>query len=86
MRPAPCPGMTHPYPPHCPSFSYVGVHAYALTFVTDQVELGVTVRYIVGNPVRAGLVVHPRDYPFLESQRFSVDQLLEWCAYSQDAL
>lgn len=52
----------------------------------DHQEVALTVRYIVGNPVRAGLVVHPLDYPFLGSQRFTVDQLLEWCEYSGSVL
>ena len=34
-------------------------------------------RYIVDNPVRAGLVKSPRDYAFSGSTRFTFDQLLE---------
>jgi REP-associated tyrosine transposase len=34
-------------------------------------------RYILENPVRARLVVSPRDYPFLGSQRFTIEQILE---------
>ena len=34
-------------------------------------------RYIVNNPVRAGLVVSPRDYPFLGSDVWTMDELLE---------
>ena len=34
-------------------------------------------RYIVENPVRAGLVASPRDYPFSGSTRFTFDQILD---------
>lgn len=40
-------------------------------------ELGSVVRYMVMNPVRAGLVVHPSEYPFTKSQVVSVDDLVE---------
>lgn len=50
--------------------------------IRDEQELAMTVRYIVANPVRAGLVRHPKDYPFLGSQKYSVDELLRWCEYS----
>ena len=36
------------------------------------------VRYVLENPVRAGLVSHPRDYPFLGSSVYRLDELLEW--------
>jgi putative transposase len=166
--------MPHPYPPRCPSFSYLGTYVYSLTFVVDarrpvfvakhvvdtvlvqilragahkhfatiaycfmpdhlhivvqgekddsdcrayiksakqysgyhysrtlhgrlwqrygyervlrnDLEVTRMVRYIVGNPVRADLVIHPLDYPFLGSQRFTVEQLLEWCEYSGSVL
>ena len=50
--------------------------------IRDEQELAMTVRYVVANPVRAGLVWHPKDYPFLGSQKYSVDELLQWCEYS----
>jgi putative transposase len=34
-------------------------------------------RYIIENPVRAGLVKSPLEYPFLGSDRFAVEQILE---------
>jgi putative transposase len=34
------------------------------------------VRYILENPVRARLVAHPRDYPFIGSTVYSRDQLM----------
>jgi putative transposase len=50
--------------------------------IRDEQELAMTVRYVVGNPVRAGLASHPKAYPFLGSQKYSVDELLQWCDYS----
>jgi putative transposase len=38
------------------------------------------IRYITGNPVRAGLVPHPADYPFLGSQCYSFVELLDEAA------
>ena len=34
-------------------------------------------RYIIENPVRAGLVTDPRDYPYLGSDVWTLDQLLD---------
>jgi hypothetical protein len=50
--------------------------------IRDEQELAMTLRYLVANPVQAGLVKHPRDYPFLGSSKYTVDELLEWCEYS----
>ena len=38
-------------------------------------------RYIVQNPVRAGLVTSPSDYPFLGSETLSVEALVGSCAW-----
>jgi hypothetical protein len=54
--------------------------------IRDDQELAMTVRYIVANPVRAGLVEHPSAYPFLGSQRYAVTELLQWCEYSEAVL
>jgi hypothetical protein len=35
-------------------------------------------RYIVENPVRAGLVTKPDDYPFLGSSLYSIPELMEY--------
>jgi putative transposase len=40
-----------------------------------------TVRYVLENPVRKGLVNHPRDYPYLGSSEYTLHELLEF-AYS----
>jgi putative transposase len=50
--------------------------------IRDEQELAMALRYLVANPVRGGLAAHPRDYPFLGSAKFTVDELLEWCEYS----
>jgi len=42
----------------------------------DEATL-VVARYILNNPVRAGLVADPRDYPFAGSEKYSVDEILE---------
>jgi hypothetical protein len=56
---------------HHPSLPYTGKHHYFLTFC-----------YVVANPVRAGLVEHPSDYAHLGSQRYTIDELLKICEYS----
>jgi hypothetical protein len=42
----------------------------------DEATLDIA-RYVLANPVRAGLVVEPRDYPFSGSLVFSRQQLDE---------
>ena len=42
----------------------------------DEATLSV-VRYVCENPIRAGLVKSPRDYEFLGSARFTMDQVLD---------
>ena len=37
-----------------------------------------SVRYVLENPVRAGLVRDPREYPFIGSSVFDVKELLEY--------
>src|SRR5262249_32659353 len=54
--------------------------------IRDDQELVMTVRYVVANPVRAGLVEHPRSYAFIGSTRYTVDELLDWCEYSDAVL
>jgi len=43
-------------------------------------ELPALVEYVIRNPVRAGLVQEPCDYPHWGSQRYSRDELLEFVA------
>lgn len=47
--------------------------------VRDDADFRDRVRYVVANPVVAGLVARPEDYPFLGSQRWSREELIEWC-------
>jgi len=47
--------------------------------VRDDVDFLDRVRYVVNNPVAAGLVADPRDYRFLGSQRWSMEELIAWC-------
>lgn len=49
--------------------------------IRDDGELALTIGYIVANPVRAGLVEHPLQCPFLGSERYTVEELLMWCEY-----
>jgi putative transposase len=42
----------------------------------DEASLSVA-RYIFENPVRAGLVANPEDYPFSGSSKYSVKEILE---------
>jgi putative transposase len=44
--------------------------------IRDEVELLDKIRYVVNNPVAAGLVSRPEDYPYLGSQRWSRDELI----------
>ena len=39
-------------------------------------DTGAVVKYIVLNPVRAGLCADPRDYPLLGSSRFELSELM----------
>ena len=34
-------------------------------------------RYLLGNPIRAGLVRHPLEWPFMGSERYELRDLLE---------
>ena len=43
----------------------------------DDFERSTTIRYILDNPVTAGLVSQPSNYPFLGSQRYSIEELLQ---------
>jgi putative transposase len=45
--------------------------------VRDHVDLRDRIRYVVNNPVAAGLVRAPEDYPFLGSQRWSLAELID---------
>jgi len=46
--------------------------------IRDHVDLLDRVRYVLNNPVAAGLKPRPEDYPFQGSQRFSIRALNAW--------
>ena len=46
----------------------------------DDVERALTLRYILDNPVGAGLVKEPADYAFLGSDCYSIAELLQQAA------
>lgn len=41
-------------------------------------DLTRSAQYIIENPVRAGLVARPEDYPFIGSQTYTVEELIKW--------
>lgn len=47
--------------------------------IRDEVDLLERLRYVINNPVAAGLVDDPEDYPFWGSQRWTRAGLLERC-------
>jgi hypothetical protein len=46
--------------------------------IRDSEALRGAVRYVLENPVRAGLVKEPREYAFLGSSVYTVEALLEF--------
>ena len=51
-------------------------YGYERTLRDEEATLGV-VRYIVENPLRAGIVQSVKDYPFAGSGVYSLDEILE---------
>ena len=49
--------------------------------IREDAELALTIGYVIGNPVRDGLVRHPTEYPFIGSERYSLSELLAICEY-----
>ena len=47
--------------------------------IRDDVELLDRIRYVVNNPVAAGLVRTPEEYPFLGSLRWTMAELMAVC-------
>ena len=71
-------------------FHFKGEYDFALWqrygfehFIRDEMELAQTIGCILANPVRAGLVSHPSEYPYLGSCRYSIKELLEICDYDR---
>ena len=53
--------------------------------IRDDIELALTIGYIVSNPVSAGLEKHPSDYEHLGSQIYPVAELLQMCEYRAES-
>jgi putative transposase len=51
--------------------------------IRDDTERAFVIGYIVANPVTAGLVAHPSEYPYLGSHVYRLDELLEMCEYGR---
>jgi len=51
--------------------------------IRHERELAFTIGYVLANPVRAGLCRHPGEYPFIRSGKYTLDELLQWCEYSE---
>jgi putative transposase len=47
--------------------------------VRDDEATTAVIRYVLENPLRAGLVVSVGEYPFLGSSEYSIEQLLDFC-------
>jgi len=59
-------------------------YAYEHVLRHDE-SLTRAVRYVIENPVRKGLVEHPRDYPFLGSSRYSLQELIDFAYETRPA-
>lgn len=51
-------------------------YGFERTLRDNEATLSVA-RYIVENPVRAGLMKNPKDYPFVGSDVYSIGEILE---------
>jgi putative transposase len=49
--------------------------------IRDDAELALTIGYLLGNPVSAGLADHPSKYPYIGSDRYTIEELLAICEY-----
>jgi REP-associated tyrosine transposase len=52
-------------------------------FIRDDMERALTIRYVLANPVKAGLASDPREYHGLGSQRYTVEDLMQLSEYSE---
>ena len=58
-----------------------GYHEHVLRGEEDLIDVA---RYIVQNPVRAGLVTSPDEYPYCGSDIFSLEELCESVRWKPD--
>jgi len=47
--------------------------------IRNDEATGKVIRYVLENPIRAGLVSNVSEYPFVGSSEYSIEQLLEFC-------
>jgi putative transposase len=52
-------------------------------FIRDEMERALRIRYLLANPVKAGLVRDPREFRGLGSGRYTVEELLQMSEYSE---
>lgn len=50
--------------------------------IRDDMERALTIRYVLANPVRAGLVADPRRFRRLGSQKYTIEELMTMSEYS----
>jgi putative transposase len=51
----------------------------------SDLERATTIRYILDNPLRAGLAKRLEDYPFLGSERYTLEELVAQATLSDEA-
>ena len=51
----------------------------------SELERATTIRYILDNPLRAGLATRLEDYPFLGSERYTLEELVAQATLSDEA-
>jgi putative transposase len=52
--------------------------------IRDDETTSAVIRYVLENPIRAGLAASVREYPFIGSSEYSVEQLVDFCMDSQE--
>jgi REP element-mobilizing transposase RayT len=53
--------------------------------VRDDEATAAVIRYVLENPLRAGVVASVSEYPFIGSGEYSAEQLLEFCLDRPDS-
>jgi len=53
--------------------------------IRDDESLSRLVRYVIENPVRARLAGHPKDYPFLGSGVYTLEELIDFAYDRQES-
>jgi len=55
-------------------------------FIRDDMERALTIRYVLANPIRAGLASDPREFHGLGSQKYTIAELMQMSQYSEEYL